>query len=669
MEKTKTIGKIILDERFYEGTDRYSDGDIENVLLEIAEKTPADELRKVTEESLNWPVLYHFSPFRENIAEWIPLPEKAKVLEVGAGCGAITGCLSKKAGSVTCIDLSERRSMINANRLKESDNVTIMVGNFKDVETALDNDYDAIFLIGVFEYANGYMETSNPYKDFLDILLKHLKQGGRMFIAIENRMGLKYFAGCREDHTGGFFDGLEGYPKGGVARTFTRDRLEKIFKESGIEEYSFYYPYPDYKFTHTLFSDEILPKKGELHDNIRNFDRNRMILMDEGKVFDTILEDGTFPLFSNSYMAVIGPELSEKYIKYSTDRDEKHGICTTIVRDGEKMYVTKRAASGSATEHIKNVEKAYQSLCRRYEGSSLKINRMERLDEKTLKFEYVNGVTLEELLDEALFANDRYEFLSLIDEYKDYVNYNSEDAVTDYDLIFQNIIVSDETWTVIDYEWTYPEVIPPQEIIKRAFWCYVQGNPARKTALKWCDIDENFEEVVEKEKEFQKRVQGTHPALSEIRHRMGKAAFSLDYMLRECGCAMDPIQIYEDHGSGFSEEKSYHVGEIKQLGKEVTFTITISKTVKKLRIDPGNQPTFVVLKRAELNGENILAAVMKKEAFSRDTNGKKLGEDGYMFTTPDPHFAFKVPAFEGDTAKLTITMILSEIPAEIAGRL
>ena len=179
---------------------------------------------------------------------------------------------------------------------------------------------------------------------------------------------------------------------------------------------------------------------------------------------------------------------------------------------------------------------------------------MERLDEKTLKFEYVNGVTLEELLDEALFANDRYEFLSLIDEYKDYVNYNSEDAVTDYDLIFQNIIVSDETWTVIDYEWTYPEVIPPQEIIKRAFWCYVQGNPARKTALKWCDIDENFEEVVEKEKEFQKRVQGTHPALSEIRHRMGKAAFSLDYMLRECGCAMDPIQIYEDHGSGFSEE-------------------------------------------------------------------------------------------------------------------
>ena len=669
MDKTKTIGKIILDERFYEGCDRYSDGDIENTLLQIAENTPAQELRRVSEESDSWPVLYHFSPFRENIAEWIPLTKNDKILEVGAGCGAITGCLSKKAGSVSCIDLSEKRSMINANRLKDADNVTIMVGNFKDVETALDDDFDAIFLIGVFEYANGYMPTNDPYGDFLNILLKHLKKGGRMYIAIENRMGLKYFAGCREDHTGAFFDGLEGYPKGGVARTFTRDGLEKIFKRCGLNEYSFYYPYPDYKFAHTLFSDDVLPKKGELHDNIRNFDRGRMILMDEGKVFDTILEDGTFPLFSNSYMAVIGPKLPEKYIKYSTDRDEKYGICTTIAEDANGKFVTKRAIGANAKEHIRNIENAYELLTKRYEGCALRFNRTERVDENTLKFEYLEGETLEELLDKALFSGDRYDFITLIDEYKEYVAYNSEAKVSDYDLIFQNIIVNGPVWTVIDYEWTYPEAISPDEIVKRAFWCYIQGNPARSTALKWCEIEENFDSVVEKEKEFQKRVQGTHPALSEIRHKMGKPAFSLDYMLHECGASMDPVQIYEDKGSGFSEENSYRIGEVKQLGKEINFTVTVSKEVKKLRIDPGENPAFVVLKSATLNGNNILASVMKKEAFSRDTNGRKIGEDGYMFTAPDPHFAFKVPAFEGESAKLSMTMLISEIPGEIAGRL
>ena len=127
--------------------------------------------------------------------------------------------------------------------------------------------------------------------------------------------------------------------------------------------------------------------------------------------------------------------------------------------------------------------------------------------------------------------------------------------------------------------------------------------------------------------------------------------------------------MYEDCGSGFSEEKSYRVSEVKQLGKEITFTLTVRKEIRRLRIDPGNQPTFVVLKSARLNGDDILASVMKKEAFSRDTNGKKIGDDGYMFITQDPHFTFKVPAFEGETAKLTMTMLLSQIPEEIAGRL
>lgn len=669
LEKQKTIGKIILDERFYSGSDLYSDGDIENELLSIAENSPKADFRKITEEKDSWPVLYHFSPFRENIVEWFPFAKTDKVLEVGSGCGAITGVLSQKAGSVTCIDLSERRSMINANRLKDADNVTIRIGNFKDIETSLDDDFDVVFLIGVFEYAFGYIKSDDPYGDFLKILLKHVKKGGHMVIAIENRFGLKYFAGCREDHAGRFFEGLEGYPGKGTAKTFTRNAFEEILHNCGAEEYSFYYPYPDYKFAHTIFSDEVLPKKGELHDNIRNFDRDRMILMDEGKVFDSIIEDKNFPLFSNSYMVVIGPEIEEKYVKYSTDRDEKFGICTTIARGAEGLYVTKRAATKEAKEHIANLEKAYEKLTRRYEGCDLKFNRLERIDDDTLKFEYVEGVTLEELLDEALFKGDRYDFLALVDDYRDYVRYNCEYPVADYDLIFQNIIVSKDRWTVIDYEWTLFEKTDPEEIIKRAFWCYVQGNSGRKTALSWCDMEDNFTAVIEKEKEFQRKVQGAHPALSEIRHNMGHAAFSLDYMLHECGCSFGPVQIYEDAGKGFSEENSYRVGEFKQLGKEITFTLNVKKGVNRLRIDPGDQPTFVVIKKALLDGRDILPFVMKKEHFSKDTNGRKMGEDGYMFLGPDPHFAFKVPDFSGEAAKLTFTLQFEEIAPEIAARL
>lgn len=666
--QTKIIGKITLDERFYEGVDRYSDGVIEDELLEIAKSHSKCDYRKVTEETLNWPVLYHFSPFRENIVEWIPLTKNDKVLEVGSGCGAITGVLSAKAGSVTGIDLSDKRSQINAHRLQDSDNVTIMVGNFRDIEESLPCDYDAIMLIGVFEYGFGYMDTENPYEDFLKILLKHLKKGGRLYIAIENRMGLKYFAGCTEDHAGKYFEGLEGYPGKGVAKTFTRKGLEKIFSACGVTEYSFYYPYPDYKFPHTIFSDEILPKKGELHDNIRNFDRPRMLLFDETKVFDTIIEDGEFPLFSNSYLAVIGPDIPKKMVKYSNDRDEKYGIVTAIEKDGDGFFVTKRCVLEDAKEHIDLIEKAYWALTEKYAGSGLAFNKCIRLAEDTLKFEFLSGVTLEELLDEALAKGDKEAFLALVERYKKYLEYNASEAVCDYDLIFQNIIVNEDKWSVIDYEWTVFETIAPEDLLKRAFWCYVQGNSARRCVLTWCGIEENFEKTIETEKSFQKKVQGNHPALSEIRHAIGNAAFSLDYMLSECGATFGPIQIYEDKGNGFSETESYKITEFKQLGKEISFTTGVSEGVKKLRIDPGNDPVIVILREAKFGEEDVLPLILKKELFSHDCNGKRIGADGFLFTTPDPHFALKLPAFSGDK-KLTVSMRVEGISADAAARL
>ena len=170
---------------------------------------------------------------------------KEKVLEVGAGCGAITGMLSEKAGEVIACDLSRRRSEINATRNSECENVTIHVGNFRDIEPDLPTDFDFIFLIGVFEYGQGYIGTENPYENFLTMLKKHLKKDGRIVIAIENRIGLKYFAGAAEDHLGGYFDGIEGYSKDSVARTFTRSGLIKIFKKCGMNDYHLYYPYPD----------------------------------------------------------------------------------------------------------------------------------------------------------------------------------------------------------------------------------------------------------------------------------------------------------------------------------------------------------------------------------------------------------------------------------------
>lgn len=82
----------------------------------------------------------------------------------------------------------------------------------------------------------------------------YLKEDGKLLIAIENKFGLKYWAGSREDHTGKFFDGLEGYiDTDSKVRTFSKEALKKIITDAGYGRAEFYYPFPDYKFPVQIF--------------------------------------------------------------------------------------------------------------------------------------------------------------------------------------------------------------------------------------------------------------------------------------------------------------------------------------------------------------------------------------------------------------------------------
>ena len=163
---TEQIGKVTLDLSHYPGKDYYCDGTVEDEILEIVKNAPAGDYQKQIEEKKSWPVFYHLSPQRENIVSWLPMDKSTKVLEVGSGMGAVTGVLAEKAGSVTCVDLSKKRSTINAIRNQKRDNVTIHVGNFTDIEPSLPCDYDYVLLIGVFEYGQSYIPTKTPFEDF-----------------------------------------------------------------------------------------------------------------------------------------------------------------------------------------------------------------------------------------------------------------------------------------------------------------------------------------------------------------------------------------------------------------------------------------------------------------------------------------------------------------------
>ncbi|MFR6385418.1 MAG: class I SAM-dependent methyltransferase [Lachnospiraceae bacterium] len=280
-------------------------------MLKIAQKYGDIEYSSVIAEEKSWPILYHFSHVRENIVNWLPITKKDHVLEIGSGCGAITGTLAEQAGQVQCIELSKKRSMINAYRHREKTNINILLGNFEEIEPNLVEKYDWITLIGVFEYSEKYIGTSEPYKEMLLRTKRHLKPNGKIVIAIENRLGLKYWAGCTEDHVGKYFEGIEGYANTEGIKTFSRKELENIIRKTGNWKIDFYYPYPDYKLPMTVYSDKHLPNKGELNNTRYNFDRERLQLFDETRVYDGIINNGLLQEFFNSFLVILEEKADE----------------------------------------------------------------------------------------------------------------------------------------------------------------------------------------------------------------------------------------------------------------------------------------------------------------------------------------------------------------------
>lgn len=299
---TEKIGNVILDLSLYQGTDLYSDGEIEDRLLETVKNHTPDQYSEIIAKEKSWPFLYHLSFTRGNIIEWLPELENANVLEIGSGCGAVTPFIAKHAKKVTCVELSEKRSLINAHRNRDAENIEIKVGNFQDIEKNLTEKFDVITLIGVLEYAQSYISGNTPYESFLCMLKKHLAKDGKIVIAIENRLGMKYWAGCKEDHEGTYFSGIEGYNNSKV-KTFSKKGLEQLLESCGLS-HKFYYPYPDYKFPVSIYSDDFLPQAGELKRNTNHYDQDRVVAFDEFAAFNNVIKDGLFPEFSNSFLVI-----------------------------------------------------------------------------------------------------------------------------------------------------------------------------------------------------------------------------------------------------------------------------------------------------------------------------------------------------------------------------
>ncbi len=525
----------------------------------------------------------------------------------------------------------------------------------------LEGMWDYIVVSDAFAKVPALISGTNPYHQFFEKIKEHLNPKGHVILAVDNRYGLQYFAGCRERLTGRYFEGLEGYENSEGVCTFSRDGVLELVKEAGFQAVRTYYCYPNYRYLTALYTDEHLPSPGELNTSLCNFEEERVVLFDEAKVFVGLIKEGKFQEFSNSYLFDMTLEKQEKeeellFLKYSVERDERYRIRTEIVRksDGTRL-VRKIPYSEKSVSHIKTIKHWEEILREQYAPAGVSVNRCT-LTGKGAEFEFLKGRTLEDVLDDYLDKGDFPGFISEIKAYaekltqllkpepfeagerfKEIFGEISFDTpqmaakVNNIDLIFSNIILTDERWNVIDYEWTFDFAIPLKFIIHRAISLYCiqkkQNSLQCGEICRMIGISEGEERLfLQMEHRLQRYLLGNTRTMAALWQEYAGKTIDLREVLKRAH--RPEMKIYEDFGQGFSEENSYVLEAEEDFYGRRRLTLSLPQGVTAVRLDPCEEPCMVTVNR-------ILGECSGSYELKMTHNGKAY-EKSILYTTTDP---------------------------------
>lgn len=455
----------------------YSDGsEVRLIKIIQSAKDRSSSSMELESSIIDWPTKYHLSNLRTNVIRALNFIKKdSEVLEIGAGCGALTRYLGEQFKSVDAIEGSFQRAFIIKERCKDLNNVKVYCCALQDL--IFDKGYDVVTLIGVLEYAPiFYYPTANTSDDACLEMVKHamtaLKDDGYLIIAIENKFGLKYWSGCTEDHTGRIFDSIHGYPQGNSVITFSRNEIIRLLQKAGLNYLEFYYPFPDYKLTNTVLREVHNPNEYYLHNWIKvpfeDYSQNRRYYFNEALAIKSLVKAGMIYDFSNSFLVV-----GSKTKTPSDNAMEQHWIA--------KRFSTNRILPFRTVTVLEREDKVHSLVIRKrklFDVNDIDLPiRLLASDSK-----WIPGDLLLYSLCEAIYKEARREnILNVVARYhselikrfcldksdsEGYPLVNPE-AI---DYVPSNIVSKDEGLYGIDHEWVYTRPISADYILFRALF-------------------------------------------------------------------------------------------------------------------------------------------------------------------------------------------------------
>jgi len=195
------------------------------------------------------------------------------------------------------------------------------------------------------------------------------------------------------------------------------------------------------------------------------------------------------------------------YAKYNRHRLPPFQIETSIWRDRDRKFVLKKALVPEAVPHLHRLHEQAAPIRHSLRGDRLRLPEVTAIDEQTLRFDFVEGRSLDALLVNAFMEQDRARFLGIIADYqallKNAFTTVPVPVLTEVmrqvfalaspaeldglgpfltpalaDPVFENILVAGDRYYLIDHEWVFEGCLPVSFVLFRSLFYFYEKNKA-----------------------------------------------------------------------------------------------------------------------------------------------------------------------------------------------
>ncbi|WP_281890071.1 hypothetical protein [Paenibacillus sp. YYML68] len=354
------------------------------------------------------------------------------------------------------------------------------------------------------------------------------------------------------------------------------------------------------------------------------------------------------------------------YTKYTRERLPQFQTETRIVDMGNSLIVQKKPLRNEGERHITEIFNNTKILSDVYRANILE----SKIQSNLLIYNYVKSESLSDILIKLLEKDNIEGFYNKLQEYKVFIenlqdippiNFHSCESFIEVfgtelslkaarvlnpaniDLVFDNILVKDNDYIIIDCEWVFNFNVPVLFIMYRAilsFWTkycnFISVNVSLADIIRYFEISENLVDIFNDiERNFQSMVHGENRTDDQYR----KIRYSLNSVVNLINETKYPVQVLLPVNGEYTYEKTIWTNYSQQF-QVLQFNFN-QEFDDHFRIDPIKQSAYIIIRSIYIivsdseNGEKRIVLADESNDFlniSYNENIRRINRETKYFS-------------------------------------